>query len=63
MNASIMRFMNEEDGVTALEYGLLAAVVAGILVTVARTELGELFEGLFEKLADLVDSATETGTG
>lgn len=29
MNASIRKFLKEEDGVTALEYGLLAAVIAG----------------------------------
>ena len=60
MNASIMRFMNEEDGVTALEYGLLAAVVAGILVMVARQEISDLFGDIFEKLADLVEDATGT---
>ncbi len=27
MNASIRKFLKEEDGVTALEYGLLAAVI------------------------------------
>lgn len=36
MNASVRKFLVEEDGVTALEYGLLAAVIAGILVAVGK---------------------------
>lgn len=51
------QFMHEEDGVTALEYGLLAAVVAGALVVVAGPKLQEFFTTLFEKLDDVLDNA------
>ncbi|PTT38286.1 Flp family type IVb pilin, partial [Stenotrophomonas sp. HMWF022] len=43
MNASIRKFLKEEDGVTALEYGLLAAVIAGILIVVGRTQITAFF--------------------
>ena len=39
MNASIRKFLKEEDGVTALEYGLLAAVIAGILIAVGNAQI------------------------
>jgi pilus assembly protein Flp/PilA len=57
MISSIVRFFREEDGVTALEYGLLAAVVAGALVTVAGPALEDFFTTLFTKLDDALDSA------
>lgn len=57
MKASIRTFLAEEDGVTALEYGILAAVIAGVLVVAARTGLSEMFTSLFSKLKTLVESA------
>ncbi|WMJ69488.1 Flp family type IVb pilin [Stenotrophomonas sp. 24(2023)] len=60
MNASIRRFLVEEDGVTALEYGLLAAVIAGVLVVVAKDEIGTFFKNLFEKLTTIVDGAASS---
>lgn len=44
------RFLHEEDGVTALEYGLLAAVVAGALIAVAGPQLRTFFANLFTQL-------------
>ncbi|KAF1685436.1 Flp family type IVb pilin [Pseudoxanthomonas broegbernensis] len=58
MKKHIARFLHEEDGVTALEYGLLAAVIAGILVTVGRTQITNFFTSLFATLASLVTEAT-----
>lgn len=54
MNAQLRRFFQEEDGVTALEYGLLAAVVAGLIIFFAREGLQEVFEAVLEKLSALV---------
>lgn len=56
MNA-IRKFMKEEDGVTALEYGLLAAVIAGILIVVAKPQLTTFFTNLFKKLNTTVNTA------
>jgi len=58
MNASVRKFLVEEDGVTALEYGLLAAVIAGILVAVGKDQITGFFENLFTKLGEVVDDAT-----
>lgn len=57
MNASIKKFLKEEDGVTALEYGLLAAVIAAVIVGAARQPIGEFFSAIFTSLKD----AAETG--
>ena len=47
MNASVRKFLKEEDGVTALEYGLLAAVIAGVLIAVGNDQIKGFFETLF----------------
>ncbi len=62
MKVSIRSFLAEEEGVTALEYGLLAAVIAGVLVVAGRQGLTQMFNALFEMLKGLVESATG-GTG
>ncbi|MBA8680836.1 Flp family type IVb pilin [Stenotrophomonas tumulicola] len=57
MNASIRKFLKEEDGVTALEYGLLAAIVAGILVATAKPAITSFFTELFKTLEAVVKTA------
>ncbi len=50
---SIKKFMREEDGVTAIEYGLIASLVAlGILVGAALlgTNLNSMFTFIAGKL-------------
>lgn len=49
MNA-IRKFLKEEDGVTALEYGLLAAIVATVLAASFKGPLEDFFSEMFEKL-------------
>ena len=61
MNANIRKFFAEEDGVTALEYGLLAAVVAGALVVVAGPALRTFFTDLFNTLKNQVAAAFAGG--
>lgn len=58
MVSSIKRFLREEDGVTALEYGLLAAVVAGVIIAVASPAITGFFESIFERLTALAGEAT-----
>jgi len=62
MNASVRKFLVEEDGVTALEYGLLTAVIAGILVAVGKEEIENFFKNLFGKLGEVVEDATGKAT-
>lgn len=47
---TIMNFIREEEGATALEYGLLASLIAGALI-VTVTALGTSLNGLFERLS------------
>ncbi|MDO1528438.1 Flp family type IVb pilin [Fulvimonas sp. R45] len=47
MNMSIRKFLAEEDGITALEYGILAAIVAGIIVTAFKDPLTNFFKNLW----------------
>lgn len=58
MSAFVRKFLSEEDGVTALEYGLLAAVIAGTLVVVGRTQLATFFTNLFTTLTTVLNNAT-----
>lgn len=58
MNAMIRNFLVEEDGITAIEYGILAAIVAAVLVTAFRTPLTNLFETIFTALGNQVSAAT-----
>jgi len=63
MNAQMRRFFREEDGVTALEYGLLAAVVAGLIIFFARDGLRTVFQTVLDKLTALVGEGGGTPTG
>jgi pilus assembly protein Flp/PilA len=60
MNTSIRKFLAEEDGITALEYGVLAALVAVILVAVFGTDktggLGAILTTLLGKVSGAVSS-------
>lgn len=54
MKKAFKRFLQEEDGITALEYGVLAAIVVAVLVVAFKDPLAALFEAVFGKLTDAV---------
>lgn len=60
MKTSIRDFLHDEDGITALEYGILAALVAVILVAVigkdGNSGLGKILKTLFDSVASAVAS-------
>ncbi|MGE8280867.1 MAG: Flp family type IVb pilin [Stenotrophomonas sp.] len=62
MNAQIRKFFKEEDGVTALEYGLLAAVIAGVIIFFAKDGLTEVFTLVISKLKSAVGGGGTTQT-
>ena len=63
MNNLFARFMNEEDGATAIEYGLIAALIAVAIIT-AVTTLGNNLTNAFNGLANAVaDPSTASGGG
>lgn len=50
----VKKFIREEDGVTAIEYGLLAALivlVCIVAITAVGTNLNLVFESIRDKLA------------
>lgn len=46
MKALIQRFKSDEDGATAIEYGLIAALIAVAIIAAVRT-LGTTLSGTF----------------
>ena len=51
MKSIIARFRKDEDGATAIEYGLIAALIAVVIIT-AVTLLGENLEATFNEVAN-----------
>ncbi len=50
---SIVRFFKDEEGVTAIEYGLLAALIA-LAIIIGATALGTNLNNLFNYIAGKV---------
>lgn len=53
MTNLIQRFWNDEEGATAIEYGLIAGLIAvGLVValTALGTDLSTLFQGIADRL-------------
>ncbi len=50
MSKFVSRFLNDESGATAIEYGLIAALVAVVLVT-ALSAMGTKLSGTFNKVS------------
>jgi pilus assembly protein Flp/PilA len=46
---SVKRFLKEEEGVTAIEYGLIAALIAVVIVT-AVTAVGTKLIAVFNSI-------------
>lgn len=50
MNYFWKRFLNDESGVTAIEYGLIAALIAVVIITAVRSS-GSKVAGTFSKVS------------
>ena len=62
MQNLVNRFIQDESGATAIEYGLIAALIAVALIGGA-TKLGTAIDGKFNAAATSVSGASEnTGT-
>ena len=57
MEIVFCRFMNDEEGATALEYGLLAALIASVIVA-AVTTLGQVVRNTFNTIATNMAAAS-----
>jgi len=47
----LMRFFKDEEGVTAIEYGLIAALIAVVIIA-AVTAVGDQLILVFERIED-----------
>ena len=56
MTKFVTRFLKDESGATAIEYGLIAALIAVVLVT-ALTSVGTSLGGAFNTISSEVDDA------
>jgi pilus assembly protein Flp/PilA len=52
----IKKFAHEEDGVTAIEYGLIAALIAVVIIT-AVTLVGNQLNNVFTFIGDSLGNA------
>jgi pilus assembly protein Flp/PilA len=53
----VARFANDESGATAIEYGLIAALIA-VGIIAAATTLGGSLSDLFERISGKLNTAT-----
>jgi pilus assembly protein Flp/PilA len=51
MSKFVTRFLKDESGATAIEYGLIAALISVVIVT-AVGAVGENLNGTFKKVQD-----------
>lgn len=58
MNA-IKKFIRDEEGVTAIEYGLIAALIA-IVIIAGATIAGEKLAIIFNKIGEVLTTAADS---
>ena len=57
----VSKFFRNESGATAIEYGLIASLIAVVIIT-AVTLAGGNLTGTFDQVATALDTSTETET-
>ena len=57
----IKKFMQEEEGATAIEYGLIAALIAVVIIS-ALIAVGSSLDSTFDNINSAVDSARTTSS-
>lgn len=58
MKEQIVRFLKDEDGATAIEYGLIAGLIA-IAIIVALSTLGDELSQMFGRITTEVQGAVK----
>jgi pilus assembly protein Flp/PilA len=53
---TLVRFLRDEEGVSAIEYGLIAALVAVAIITILKTA-GTSLQQIFQKVATELQTA------
>jgi len=53
----VKQFLQDEEGVTAIEYGLIAALIA-LVIIVGAGALGTNLNAIFQAIADVIGAHT-----
>ena len=61
MIQKIKKFFKDEEGATAVEYGLMVALIAAVVITGA-TMLGESTDTVFQAVAGEIDDVAPVAT-
>jgi len=61
ITSAIKAFIADENGVTAIEYGLIAALIGVAMATVAD-EVGDGIKRAFEQIRDSINTAVPATT-
>jgi len=51
---SMKSFWQDEEGVTAIEYGLIAALIA-VVIIISVTNVGTALSDIFQQIADAIN--------
>lgn len=57
MKNAILKFLRDEEGATAIEYGLIAGLIAAVIV-VTVGKLGNLLESSFVTICNSIKAGT-----
>lgn len=57
MLSSIARFLRDEEGATAIEYGIIAGLIS-IAIVAVLPEVGTRLEAVFERIRDALPAVT-----
>jgi pilus assembly protein Flp/PilA len=57
--SAVKTFAADENGVTAIEYGLIAALI-GVVAAAGATVLGKTLEGAFKSISSTISAAVPT---
>ena len=60
MFTAFKRFIRDDEGATAIEYGLIAALVSVAAIT-ALSAMGDSLDGLFTEVSGQIDSVVAAG--
>lgn len=62
MKATIRKFQDDESGATAIEYGLIAALVS-VAAIIALTAMGDALDTMFTSVSQILNNAVGGGGG
>lgn len=57
MKTTILKFLKQEEGIAAVEYGLLAGLIALAIITTTKL-VGTNLSAMFQAIADKLSAAT-----